>query len=194
MAVIGLDLDGVVYDFTRTFNRWVVEQYPELAEVVGCLDTEAAVWNWFESWPDWSRDRFVIEMERAVAAKRLFWNATLYEADIPSQVQRLRDAGHTIEVVTHRFTPGASDATWDVLMRDKIYPCGVTFAKDKTSVKCDYFLEDNFQNFISLYSVGVNAFLINRPYNQDPDDIWGFARVNKFSEFVDQVLEMEATK
>lgn len=185
MAVVGLDLDGVVYHFTKTFTEWMNSRTD-----IKLFDPniEAQVWDWFT--PQWnmSRDEFVIQMEMAVHAKKLFWNAELYEADIPEQVRRLRKAGHKIEVVTHRFTPGSSDATWDCLLRDRIYPCGVTFSKDKTSVKTDYFLEDNVANYDALINAGVDAFLINRPYNQQFDQR---ARIDSFKEFVDWVLFME---
>lgn len=187
MAVIGLDLDGVVYKFTKSFATHVAKCKPELAEAIGDLNIEAPSWDWFIEWP-LTRDEFVLEMEHAVALKELFWNAELYEANIPAQVKRLKDAGHTIEVVTHRFTPGASDATWSCLLRDQLWDCGVTFTKDKTQVKTNYFLEDNVDNYIALQKAGTLAFLINRPYNLSQPDAW---RVDTFKQFVDTVLRIE---
>lgn len=184
MAVIGLDLDGVVYHFTRTFQRYALARYPELAEFVTDVEAEATRWDWFEDW-GWCRDRFIIEMEIACASKELFWNAELYESDIPQQIQRLRKAGHKIEIITHRFTPMSHDATWNCLMRDRIYPCGITFSKDKTAVKTDYFLEDNIDNYEALRDEGVAAFLIDRPYNQGH---WA-SRVATVEDFVNIVLE-----
>lgn len=190
MARIGLDLDGVVYKFTLAFQKHVAKCKPELFS--GDVNKEADVWDWFTGW-GMSRDAFLAEMDCAVGNLDLFWNGELYENDIPKQIRRLQDADHTVHVVTHRFSKKlpftAEEGTRYWLPNRGIFPDSITFAKDKTSVPTDFFLEDNLDNYFALDRAGVRSILIDRPYNQEHPSNWRVERVQTFGEFVDIVLE-----
>lgn len=187
MAVVGVDLDGVVFKFTKAFVQHVAKCKPHFNS--GDPELEAPSWDWFIKWP-MTREEFLAEMTCAVDSMELFWTAELYEDDIAWQVQRLQEAGHFVHIVTHRFSgsaPNSSEAAtiW-ALSRNGVRYDDITFAKDKTSVPTDYFLEDNTENYLALRDAGVEAFLIDRPYNRDID---GAYRIYSFREFVDIILE-----
>ncbi len=189
MAIVGVDLDGVVFRFTKAFVDHVKKCKPEILS--GDPEEEAPAWDWFTKWP-MTREQFLAEMTCAVDSMELFWTAELYENDIAWQIQRLQEAGHFVHIVTHRFSgsaPKAAEvATHWALNRNGIRFDDITFAQDKTSVKTDYFLEDNVDNYLALQEAGTLAFLINRPYNQSRPGAW---RVDTFAQFVDEVLRIE---
>ncbi len=191
MAVVGIDLDGVVFRFTKAFVDHIKKCKPHFNS--GDPEIEATAWDWFTEWP-MTREEFLAEMTCAVDKMELFWTAELYEVDIAWQVQRLQEAGHFVHIVTHRFSgsaPNSSEAAtvW-ALSRNGVRYDDLTFAKDKTSIDADFFLEDNIDNWAALYNKGTKAFLIDRPYNQAS---WvDFARVKTFGEFVDNVLDLSA--
>ncbi len=192
MARVGFDLDGVLYKFTKAFVSHVNKCKPHLN--AGDPDAEAPVWDWFESWP-MSRQEFLDEMDCATGALDLFWYGELYERDIPKQIRRLQEEGHTVHVVTHRFSKSghftAESGTNFWLMGNGIFPDSITFSKDKTVVQTDYFLEDNLDNYRALLKAGVDVWLVDRPYNQLPDHNGWVARVNTTKEFVDYIIESE---
>lgn len=190
---IGLDLDGVLHRFTHAFQRHVKTCKPHWFD--GDPEVEASVWNWFISEWGITHEEFLAEMDCAVDAFELFWKGELFEGDETWWIQQLRNTGHTVHIVTHRFSgsihvstgrPFAEEATLFWLNSKGIYPDSLTFAEDKTSVPTDVFIEDNLVNYDKLEAAGVRAYLINRPYNQVPND--GRRRVDSFSEFADFIL------
>lgn len=199
MSRVGLDLDETLVHFTRTFQAYVLNKYPDLAEFIPDVNAPAQKWDWFEDW-GWTRDQFILEMESAVDSGELFWIGELYESDARQNIARLRQAGHTIVIVTHRFSGRSSDATHHWVNNNLGWVQEIILAKDKTSAKCDYFLEDNIDNYDALERDGVNAYLINRPHNFVSFGDFGPGRericgpvprqrVDTFSEFVDIVLQ-----
>lgn len=182
---IGIDLDGVVYNFTRAFTQHVGQCKPNLQS--GDPYVEAPTWDWFTNWP-MSRDEFILEMECAVNRRELFWEGDLYESGIPTYIKRLRRAGHTVHVVTHRFSGRASDATWYWLHSKGIWFDSIDFARDKTSVPTDVFIEDNIDNYNALEAKGVKAFLVTRTYNEQHEVK---NRVASFGEFTERILNGE---
>lgn len=180
---VGLDLDDTLVKFVETFERYVVSRYPEMKEIVR---NSVPSYDWFEAW-GWNRDRFIIEMDIACDLKELFWVGELFEPDASHQVKRLRSAGHSIHIVTHRgYVSRGSDATHYWVNQNLGWVDSITLSGDKTSVPTDVFLEDNVSHYDALTDAGVNAFLINRPSNYQDDDR---QRVDTFREFVDKILE-----
>ena len=165
MARIGFDLDGCLVHFTRTFQAYVLGKYPEMAEHIPDVNAEAETWDWFLAWPDWDRDRCCIEMDIASSRKQLIWIGEPYDPDLKQKIQKLRKQGHTIHVITHRFSERSSDATHQWVNHEMGWVNSITLSKDKTVVPCDYFLEDNADNVYVLRENGTRAFLINRAYN-----------------------------
>lgn len=62
----------------------------------------------------------------------------------------------------------------------------LTFTRDKTTVPCDYFLDDAVHNFEALRKAGVEAYLLTRPWNRDHPTEY---RVDNPLEFALKILE-----
>jgi hypothetical protein len=120
-------------------------------------------------------------------------DGTLYNADpIPGALHaldRLRDAGHTIHLVTARgaLVRGrlirAATIAW--LDDHQVPHDSLTFSTDKRIVPVDAFIEDSARNVEQLEAAGITTYMVNRPYNQhlqhDP-------RVDTIADAVEQIL------
>jgi FMN phosphatase YigB (HAD superfamily) len=183
---IGWDFDGVLYRFTKAYHSWMNERHGMDLDV----EVEALTWDWFEEWQ--TIEEFLQCMDDAVDAKHLFWTGELYEPEIPEYLHKLKAAGHTNHLVTHRFSgvlecPQA--ATRHFVEENGLVFDSVQFSKDKTVGQTDVFIEDNLNNYDALEAAGIKPFLINRPYNQVDGD--NRRRVNSVREFTDLILEQK---
>ena len=105
-------------------------------------------------------------------------------------------AGHYIHIVTARGTwPGNphNDVIREITRRQveefAAPHHSLTFTKDKASVPTDFFIDDNLKNYEALRQAGVNAYLLNRPWNQYAQ---ADHRVDSVAEFVDIINQQEA--
>jgi FMN phosphatase YigB (HAD superfamily) len=179
---IGFDADNVIYKFTKSYHLWM--NYSKGMSLDP--EVEAQTWDWFEDWQ--TVDEFLKCMDEAVDAKHLFWTGDIYEPGIAQNLHDLRAAGHTIHVVTHRFsgkTACVQEATRHWFESKGLIYDTLDFSGDKTSVKTDVFIEDNLKNYDALDAVGVKSYLINRPYNLQNDYR---RRVNTVNEFTNMIL------
>lgn len=181
---IGWDSDGVLYRFTKAYHSWMNENHGMSLD----LEAEAQTWNWFEEFGQTVED-FKQCMTASVDAGHLFWQGELYEPQIAQNIADLKAAGHTNHLVTYRFSGKSAcprQATQHFYASNNIQFDSITYAKDKTSVPTDVFLEDNLDNYDALEAAGVTAYLVNRPYNLRNDNR---RRVNSVDEFTKLILE-----
>lgn len=184
MARVGVDLDGVLYDFGGAFRHYLIEEYSWRRE--WCPDPVR--WEFYEDWGI-SLIGF-LNLCNEAADRNWLWGGSLmggYPA--VEHLRRLRDAGHTIHVITNRSFgshPGRSQsATASWLQLWNVPYETLTFAADKTIIATDYFIEDNADNYLALEKAGCEAVLIDRPWNRHLTDA---RRVNSVSEFVDDYV------
>lgn len=179
---IGFDSDGVLYRFTKAYHSWMNLNHGMSLD----LEVEAQTWDWFLDWQ--TVEQFKQAMDESVDAGHLFWQGELYESEIPQLIADLQAKGHTVHLVTHRFSGKAKcpkAATEHFYASQGIEFDSITYSRDKTVVDVDVFIEDNIANYDALEVAGIKAYLINRPYNQENDDR---RRVNSVKEFVNEVL------
>jgi len=180
---IGFDVDGVIYRFTKAYHLWLNENKGMSLDV----DAEAQTWDWFLEWE--TPEEFKKNLHQSVDSGQMYWTGELYEPQIGQNLRELRDAGHTIHIVTARLfgvEKCPEEATKHFFeVSDLIYDT-LTVSKDKTSVKTDLFLEDNVANYDALEAAGVTSYLVNRPYNLENDDR---RRVDTVDEFTGLILE-----
>lgn len=120
-------------------------------------------------------------------------SGSLYSGDpYPGAVEaleRLELAGHSIHLVTARgfFQQGhlIRSQTINWLTYYGVPHDTLTFAKDKTIVNCDVFVDDSAKNVAALEAAGVPTWMVNQPHNAHFIHRW---RVDHVSEFVDAVL------
>jgi FMN phosphatase YigB (HAD superfamily) len=181
---VGVDLDGVVYDFARHVQRYLIEHEGHDASALAYL----ASWNFWIDW-GWDDERFARACDAAVDAGVLYAtgepNAGAVEA-----LRRIAAAGHELHVVTARAAGTASTAalvateTW--LETYGIPYSSLTMSADKTVVPTDVFVDDSLPNYDALVAAGVRAYLLNQPWNAPFDD--GRRRVSDVAEFADAIL------
>lgn len=115
-------------------------------------------------------------------------------------MRKLYFEGHYIHIVTARGTFHGNrwndkiQALTKAQIEEFAVPHhSVTFTRDKTIVPTDYFIDDNLRNYQALRAAGVQAFLLNRPWNEGEEhNVPWSHRVGRVSEFADIVLEHDA--
>lgn len=188
---VGFDLDGVGYifglsvrDYLRTIGIEVEEPTDEF-----CTN-----WNFFEFW-HMHRDEFGKHCGDGVDAGIVFGPGDhLTRPNFFEAIRRVKELGHEVIVVTHRYqgSPGkAEENTRKWLAPVMKYIDELHFGEDKTAVPTDMFVEDSLPNYDALIDKGVNAFLIDRPWNQ----VEGGDARNRISDVIDYAEAIErATK
>jgi 5'(3')-deoxyribonucleotidase len=175
---IGVDLDGVCYDFQGSLAAYLENAGLE-------YDTAIAPSRW-EFYLDWgmTMEEFIKHCHDGVDAKFVF-NVGKPLDSAESAIKNLRDMGHSVHIITDRSfgkIPAISeDTTREWLNRHHIEYDSLTFSPDKTCVKTDVFIEDKLENYDALDAADVEVYLVNRPWNKRDDNR---RRVKDIQEFV----------
>lgn len=187
-ADICADLDGCVSD-------WVTSMGNEAALVTGRPRHEfapATQWNFMFDW-DLTVAEFLEIYANGVKAGRVLHLDRAYPGALDGW-QMLLDAGHRIHVVTDRRPPGAeaeaAEATAAWLARNGFRYHNLVISADKTVV-ADHAegdlivaVDDRVENYQALEAAGIEAFLMDRPWNHH---LAGARRVTDFVDFAHQV-------
>ena len=175
---VGLDLDGVVFDFVGNFTNYV--------RSIGKETGDTLKWNFYHEW-GMSDSDFERIYANGIREKKILYSGKPIE-ECASNLRRLRNSGCVFHVVTDRSVPGVVEqshkSTRRWLKRNGIPYNTVTFTGNKTSVlPLDAFVEDNAKNAKALLDAGCkNVALMSRPWNETfEDERW--TRVKNWSEF-----------
>jgi hypothetical protein len=189
MSRVGIDLDGVCYDFNESLEIWC--KHREMKLNYG----PSTRWEFYEDW-GLSLEEFLTECEMAADGGWLFRYGKVIN-DAKDQLQRLRDAGHTIVLITDRSfghfggKGNSSRVNTEQWLKQVELPYDeIHFTADKSSVQVDYHLDDKPGNYEAMKAVGVDAWLLNCPWNADYTSPSGeyLYRANGMAHFVDWVL------
>jgi 5'(3')-deoxyribonucleotidase len=150
---IGVDLDGVVYDFVRSWELWN-----------GLPVIPPSSWEFYADDHGYTLEEYLKSFALGVDHGYIF----RYGAPKPGSVEaltQLREAGHTIHIVTDRFVGSGSmaqinTALWLDENPEVVYD-SLTFSKDKTLVNTDYFIDDRPKNVDALRNSYVFAYLLD---------------------------------
>lgn len=190
---IGLDLDGVCYDFVASVRRYLVTQGHDARKLA-----DAQRWEFFTDW-GLSIDEFLDACHDGVDADIVFATGDPFPGTAEA-VSRILSAGHEVHIVTDRSfgrqlnaagVPGDRSrehtVTW--LAGAGIDYTSLTISADKTVVPTDLFIEDRDKNYYALDAAGVDVWLIDRPWNQHVNTN---RRVATLHDFADVVLARAA--
>lgn len=188
MARVGVDLDGVLYDFGGAVREWLRQQewYHDCPE--------AERWEFYLDW-GLSVDEFLNVCHHAADAGHLFrWGEP--PADASKHLFRLKEAGHQIIIVTDRAfgfaTQGkASRVNTEEWLAEHDIPFDeIHYTSNKASVDLDYMVDDKPSNVADLYSAGITTFLHRQAWNRE---VWHrYPVINSIDQYVDAVLRIEA--
>ena len=180
---IGIDLDGVCYDFADSFREFLVVEW--ILDREEC--PEPTRWEFYEDW-GFTLPDFIDLCNQGVDAGTIFSYGKPHEGTRES-LMRLKDAGHTLHVITDRSfgSSGASEAaTRSWLDRHELPFDSLTFSPDKTIVKTDVMIEDKLSNYDALEVSGCRPYLLDRAWNQSDDR--PRRRVKTLAAFADRIL------
>ncbi len=155
---VGLDIDGVVGDFTRSIFRELKK-----AGIVSydCVDDPELVTNW-----DFG-PHFAKEFEQ-------FWNG-LNEIDHNNFLYLMDKLDHPpfkpVAYVSARTAPVSISSVW--IKRVKLPKAPIFHAKDKVQVlkglNVNVFIDDKPEYFRDINKAGIVCLLRDQPYNRDVD-------------------------
>lgn len=162
---VGIDLDGVCYDFSASVREYLVNVAATHAPDMTPAPTR---WEFYEDW-GLDLDGFVATCHNGVDAGVVFAHGEPYPC-VAEAFNLIKASGHTIHIVTDRSfgSNGASEAatrTW--LDCHRLAFDSLTFSADKTVVRLDVMVDDKLANYDALEAAGVKAYLLSRPWNQN---------------------------
>jgi uncharacterized HAD superfamily protein len=160
---IGVDLDGVVYDFVGALRTWIhASTNKPLAEM-----PPARTWQFYHDW-GFTTEEFLFHYAAGVNAGRIMRYGTPFPGSA-EYMRRLARDGHRLHIITARAVRGAekkaaiNTAHW---LRDYDIPhATLTITADKHVSATDIFIEDSAANYDSLEAAGRHPWLIDQPYN-----------------------------
>lgn len=176
---IGVDLDGVLYNFENSFKAYL--------ETIGIRNLPTPnTWSVWEHW-GMTQDEWMEHFAEGVDAGIIF-RVGEPEVNAIDVLNQFKQDGYVIHIVTHRFVGKKSiHNTYDWLDEHEVPYDTLTFAKDKTVVPTDYFIEDNADNYLALEAAGTKTVLMDRPWNRHIDAY----RITNWKEFYDAVRVQE---
>lgn len=185
---VGFDLDGCLYDFGESVRRYL----DSIGRPYGWKDDhhEPHHWDFYEYW-GMDRHEFAQICHDGADAGYIFCGDTRPGA--VEAVERVARLGHEIIIITDRqfgSTPEVSHKnTTEWLAQHGIEYDELVFSANKNAVPTDMFVEDKLENYDALIDAGVDAYLINRAWNQVPG---GDARkrIDDISDYVEIVAQV----
>lgn len=181
--VIGVDLDGVVADYTGGLLKFA-------EETLGlCRHTLPPPRDWGFS---------NVQFKSSVGKEFQFYDMHNAFVSFPhhgllklkvlpyaiQSLRSLRDRGHTIRIVTQRGAHADAAETAHMKqtlhwLQKKLIPFHeIVFTNDKTSVRCDVMLEDAPHHIQAFAAAKIPYLIFDQPYNQQEPGI----RVNGWPE------------
>lgn len=174
-------MDGVVFDFGRSFKEYML--WSGLRTEQQC--TEVLKMDFYLDW-EISHEEFKTYCHAGVDAGIVFFHGEPFP-DARESMEALKRQGHRLHIITDRTfgTNNHSEVlTKEWLEKYEIPYDSLTFSADKTIVITDIMLDDKIENYLDLKEAGCYAVLYDRPWNQPKN---GEVRVGSFKEFVNMV-------
>jgi hypothetical protein len=195
MARVGIDLDGVGYDFSGSVYRYLKQIDHELVAGVPTAP-ESVRWEFYEDW-GLNLHEFLEHVNAGVDHGVIFTGPA--RPGFIEGLQMLKSAGHTIVIVTDRRSGTGDNAkknTFDWLAEHNIPYDELHFDSDKTAYECEFFIEDKPENYLALDKVGCEVYLVDRPWNSEfAENEPGVRRVDGVRDFArvvnDRLLDVK---
>lgn len=179
---LGIDLDGVVADFTK---GWMGFYNREFGTDLAVEDSVA--WNGLVELTHFANMREFWKWSSDLDGKSLFWHLETFPGAVEA-LQSLRADGHHIAIITTKPAFAVHD-TFEWLARHRIPTTEVHILEEKWRVDCDVYLDDSPMVLPGLVKHRGDRTICRfvRPWN-DPVD--GTVDVSNFEEFRDLVSRL----
>lgn len=183
---LGLDLDGVIYDFPTEFRNLVAADRGVDPESLA----SPVKWSFYEDW-GMSDEEYFGTMGKAAIQGKVFKDGNIYPQALEN-VNKLRDLGYEIVIITARHVVNDVDKmniikknTEDWLIKNNVPYDELIIDNDKTRHNLDILIDDNLANIESFVMAGGMAYVFDQPWNRNNTF---YSRVNGWN---DCVLEMK---
>ena len=199
-----LDVDGVIADFVGEFRAyaglpryWYPHVY-DLHEDAGVLEHGMKWWRKYPRIGEFSEREYVNRILEKMKTVRNFWltlRAHAWRTELWAMFQVFNVFFITSRFQTRGWSVHRQTRTWLSVHFPGLGPFQIIVTEDKArfcaSHNITFALEDSPFVARKLMEEGVNAYLIDRPYNQDETDIPHTSSVRKFGEIVETNLESQ---
>lgn len=172
------DYDGVHFGFSTSFKKWADTQEGRELEIIDN-------WYFYRRW-GWHDEKFVAELKKFAAAGG--FTATDPLPGSKELMQDLASWGLEVVVVTDR-PEEAHEGTREWTARHFPEVTDLMFSRDKTVFMEGrpgpfWAIDDKVENVEALLAVGVNAWCLDRLWNQHAEHL---PRVHSLAEFGEKV-------
>lgn len=179
---IGLDLDGVCYQWEKTARYMLREILPNSPYTKdGPLGQPSTSWDYIEG--NVSKEHWRWLWDSGIPLG-LFRHGHLY----PGTIKAIRELAEFADVIvcTSRHKQAVVDTcSWLDYQRLPIKGVHILGGEPKSSIKpCDVWIDDKPENCYDLQSTGALVCIPDRPWNQHANHTDGLIRVHSWDEFV----------
>lgn len=178
---VGVDIDDVLYPWSEVAHRLSVR-----AGLTQPGTPTPPTWAPFEVYGCPADDWYAVLADGARTGELYFDHPMPLARDA---LTRIRDAGHTVHLVTARGFLHNGDLirrhTVQWLAAHRIPHDTLTFSRQKTVITTDVFVDDAEHNVHELRDAGVPVYLMDAPHNRH---VTGFDRVHSIADFAERIL------
>ncbi|MGV8847073.1 5' nucleotidase, NT5C type [Tessaracoccus sp.] len=167
--IVAVDLDGVTYSFTDALGQWCVTNLGLDPELVKVNNTYG-----YERWGV-SQEQVLEYMIAGVREGTMFRVGPVLE-DCRAPMNQIFSMGHHVMILTARDLPGVTELcrahTVHWLDHEAKLPYDeLILSSRKEDQKFDILIDDAPQNVRAVLAADKRAVLLDRPWNQDADDL-----------------------
>lgn len=169
---IGIDIDGVIFDFCNNFKEFANE-YHQIP--INRMQKQPTKWELYEEW-GMDKKQFLEIFEDGVKSDHIFAKGNLLQPTIPRFFQTLRTKQIGIHLISARNVFHCEERilknTKEWLYKNDI-PFDSLILDDKKEkyvhqLGLDFFIEDNIPNAEKIKQVGCSkVFLLNQTWNEN---------------------------
>ena len=156
MSIVGVDTDGILRNIVNTCIETYERIYHEKSSV-----THDTFHHWAikDNLPKVEND-YKFFMDNAYY---IFECASKYKG-ADKLLKDLKKQGHHVAIVTHQFK-GLENYTLNWFKRVGLDYDSIHFAKDKSTVKMQYLIDDGLHNLYRVERHGVKPICVAQPWN-----------------------------
>ena len=179
---IGIDLDGVVADFTK---GWTTHYNQEFGKSIN--EEDEVSWGLSKPLTHFDKEEDFWEWARNINGSTIFRNLDTYKGAVET-LKDLSLKGHEIIIISSKPWWAVSD-TFLWLGEKKIPTREVHFTEDKWKIDCDVYLDDapgQLENYVKNRLDKVIVRFI-RPYNEPLEGVKDITSWEEFSSLINSL-------
>jgi 5'(3')-deoxyribonucleotidase len=185
---LGMDLDGVIYNFYKEFCKYAVEFENVNPEII---HTKPSRWDFYADW-EVSHEEYLRMIERAVVGGHLFVDGEVSEGSVEA-LAKIKSMNFEIIIITARKVSQDEEINGLVEMvtqmwldKNMIPHDELVVINDKTKYNLDILVDDNLHNIHDSALIDRRAIVFDAPWNQGSS----YDRVCGWDELVEEMSKI----